>query len=260
MQADRLDLNLVNAAGGPLMVAAQTAQDTPRLTPPHRHARGQAFGATRGLLVVTTDHGRWVVPATHAVWVPPQRWHGVQVHGPYAGWSCYVDEVACADMPTEPFTLRMSGLLREAVLRVAQWDGGSLDLAQTHLAQVVLDEIRSAVAEPLGLPMPQDARLMRLANGLLQRLDDQRTLQAWADEVGVAPRTAARRFVAETGFSFSEWRQRARLLQAIEWLAAGRAVTVVALDLGYDNVSAFIAMFRRALGTTPGRYFDGTDS
>jgi methylphosphotriester-DNA--protein-cysteine methyltransferase len=27
------------------------------------------------------------------------------------------------------------------------------------------------------------------------------------------------------------------------------------LELGYDNVSAFIDMFRRAMGTTPGRYF-----
>jgi AraC-like DNA-binding protein len=29
----------------------------------------------------------------------------------------------------------------------------------------------------------------------------------------------------------------------------------VAFDLGYDNVSAFIALFRRTFGTTPGRYF-----
>jgi len=28
----------------------------------------------------------------------------------------------------------------------------------------------------------------------------------------------------------------------------------VALELGYDNVSAFIAMFKRELGVTPGRY------
>ncbi|MCY1215799.1 HTH-type transcriptional regulator NimR [compost metagenome] len=50
------------------------------------------------------------------------------------------------------------------------------------------------------------------------------------------------------------WRQRARLMRAQEMLAAGAAVTTVALELGYDNVSAFIAMFKRELGTTPGRY------
>ena len=38
-------------------------------------------------------------------------------------------------------------------------------------------------------------------------------------------------------------------------LAAGQPVTRVALDLGYASPSAFGAMFRRAFGTTPSRYF-----
>ncbi|MGC0175398.1 helix-turn-helix domain-containing protein, partial [Klebsiella pneumoniae] len=53
---------------------------------------------------------------------------------------------------------------------------------------------------------------------------------------------------------FNEWRQRIRLLRALELLAAGKPVTAIALDLGYDNVSAFIGLFRRMFGTTPGRY------
>ncbi|MEE8274655.1 MAG: helix-turn-helix domain-containing protein, partial [Alphaproteobacteria bacterium] len=47
----------------------------------------------------------------------------------------------------------------------------------------------------------------------------------------------------------------ARLLAALTRLATGEPVTTVALDLGYDSPSAFIAMFRKALGETPGRYF-----
>lgn len=68
------------------------------------------------------------------------------------------------------------------------------------------------------------------------------------------PRTLSRRFVSETGFTFTQWRQQARVLRALERLADGVTVTAVALDLGYDNVSAFIDMFRRTLGTTPGQY------
>ena len=37
-------------------------------------------------------------------------------------------------------------------------------------------------------------------------------------------------------------------------LAAGAAVTTVALDLGYENASGFITMFRKAMGQPPGRY------
>jgi len=40
----------------------------------------------------------------------------------------------------------------------------------------------------------------------------------------------------------------------MELLAAGHSVTSVALQVGYDGTSAFIAMFRRATGRTPGRY------
>jgi AraC-like DNA-binding protein len=45
------------------------------------------------------------------------------------------------------------------------------------------------------------------------------------------------------------------LLQALRLLAAGRPVTSVALDVGYESASAFIAMFKRTLGVTPHRYF-----
>ena len=45
-----------------------------------------------------------------------------------------------------------------------------------------------------------------------------------------------------------------RLLAAVEWLASGRPVTQVALDLGYESPSAFIAMFKRHMGDTPGQF------
>ncbi|WP_229491498.1 helix-turn-helix domain-containing protein [Massilia sp. HP4] len=58
----------------------------------------------------------------------------------------------------------------------------------------------------------------------------------------------------ETGFTFTAWRQRARLMRAPEMLDAGEAVGTVALDLGYSTASAFIAVFREAFGCTPSVY------
>jgi AraC-like DNA-binding protein len=54
--------------------------------------------------------------------------------------------------------------------------------------------------------------------------------------------------------TFGAWRERLRLTQAVARLAEGEAVTSVAYDLGYQSPSAFIAMFKRTLGDTPGRY------
>jgi AraC-like DNA-binding protein len=79
-------------------------------------------------------------------------------------------------------------------------------------------------------------------------------MEEWARWAGISPRTLARRFAGETGFSFTAWRQRMRLLRALELLAIGKPVSTVAIDLGYQNVSAFIALFKRTLGMTPGQY------
>jgi AraC-like DNA-binding protein len=45
-------------------------------------------------------------------------------------------------------------------------------------------------------------------------------------------------------------------LRAIELLAAGRAVSTVALDLGYQNVSAFISLFKKTFAMTPAQYIN----
>jgi AraC-like DNA-binding protein len=68
-------------------------------------------------------------------------------------------------------------------------------------------------------------------------------------------RTLERLFQTETGMTFGKWRQQLRLLHALRLLAADRAVTAVALEVGYDSPSAFIAAFKSLFGTTPARYF-----
>jgi AraC-like DNA-binding protein len=45
------------------------------------------------------------------------------------------------------------------------------------------------------------------------------TIDQWADRIGMARRTLTRRFTAETGLSFAQWRQQARLLKAVELLS-----------------------------------------
>jgi AraC-like DNA-binding protein len=249
--------SLLDAADGPALLATTLQGADPRVTAMHAHARGQLFGAVRGLLSVGTRRGQWVVPAIHVVWIPPRQPHALRSHGPFAGWSVYLAEPFCAGLPEAPCTMRGSGLLREAVLRAAGWpDAARLDDLQQRLATVIHDEIRTLPREAFGLPLPQDRRLLRIARAIGDRPDDTRSLDDWAAWAGIAPRTLTRRFVAETGFHFSAWRQRARLMRALELLAAGMPVTAVALELGYGNLSAFIAMFRREFGTTPGRYFN----
>ncbi len=226
-----------------------------RITERHSHAQGQLLGASRGLLSVGTEAGLSVVPATHAVWVPPHHPHSLRSHGAFEGWSVYVAEAACAGLPGEPRTVRMSELMRAAVKRAAGWPAGEgLTAAGHRLAAVMLDEIAQLEPESFSLPLPQEARLLRLAEALAADPASEAGLEEWAAFAGLSPRTVSRHFVSETGFSFTAWRQRLRLIRSLEMLAEGLPVTTVAIDLGYSSVSAFIALFRRSFGQTPAAY------
>jgi AraC-like DNA-binding protein len=55
--------------------------------------------------------------------------------------------------------------------------------------------------------------------------------------------------------SFRQWRQQMRILESLRRLGREEEVSTVALELGYNSPSAFIAMFKKALGKTPGQYF-----
>lgn len=103
--------------------------------------------------------------------------------------------------------------------------------------------------------MLHDRRLKRLESALQRNPADALSATGWASRAGMSPRTFSRLFQRDTGMPFRQWRQQLRLLAALRRLAAEQRVNQVALELGYESTSAFVAMFRRALGTTPGRYF-----
>lgn len=239
----------------PVIVAINETRRGPRDLGMHSHARGQLSALRRGLLTFGTQTGAWVVPPDYAIWIPPHRPHFGYSHGPFEGWVCYIAEAACASLPGDPCTIGITGLLREAVIRAAEWTDEPLDERQSRLARVILDELRAAPTEPFGLPMPRDPRLLRIARALLENPGDRRGMAEWASWAAVSERTLSRRFAIETGFSYTAWRQRARLMRALELLADKVPVTTIAFDLGYDSVSAFVALFRRTLGVTPTAYF-----
>jgi hypothetical protein len=72
---------------------------------------------------------------------------------------------------------------------------------------------------------------------------------------GSSRRSLHRGFSAATGMSPARWVQQARLIHAVTPLVRNTPVTTVATGLGCATPSAFTAMFRRTLGTTPTAYF-----
>lgn len=241
-----------NESNGALVYAVIASGEV-RQTPEHSHERGQIVAATSGVLVIATGHQHLIVPAGYAIWLPPHHVHAMRSSHVFTGWSAYV--ASCDDLPVQAQILQVSGLLREAVLRAASWpEPDHLHPAQERVLAVIVDEIAGLPRQEFILSMPADRRLLKIATALLETPGDTRSMQDWASWAGIAPRTLTRHFAQETGMNFSDWRQRARLMHALELLAGGTPVTNIALELGYDSLSAFIAMFKRHFGMPPSQF------
>ncbi|SQC94136.1 Methylphosphotriester-DNA--protein-cysteine S-methyltransferase [Cedecea neteri] len=93
-----------------------------------------------------------------------------------------------------------------------------------------------------------------MTDSMAKNLKQKKTLAQWADDMAMSERNLARLVVKETGLSFLRWRQQMQLIVALRYLISGMTVQNVAELLGYDSTTAFITMFKKALGTTPGRY------
>lgn len=100
--------------------------------------------------------------------------------------------------------------------------------------------------------MPKDSRLLRLVNSIVA--NPSRQFPADASRAGVSKRTLRRLFENDIGMSFARWRQQLHVCLAINQLEKGRPVKAITFDLGYGSPSAFIAMFRKNTGFTPGRF------
>ena len=226
----------------------------------HRHDWHQLVYATAGVMTVATGEGSWVVPSHRAVWIPAALEHEVTMGAPVAMRTLYLR----TDLPRLPRrcgVIPVPPLLRELVLEIIRRGMLYRNIAEhRRLIGVLTDQLVQTREAPLLVPVPNATVARRAAERALADLSANLSLETLARQSGASVRTIERRFVDETGMTFRRWLQRARALRALERLAAGDSVTEAGLAVGYDSTSAFIAMFRRVLGTTPGRYFKSDGS
>lgn len=122
-----------------------------------------------------------------------------------------------------------------------------------HLLAVLLDQLPRQGELPLFVPSLKSPLAIRVAATLASAPDDTPRIRDLATELGVSDRTLERTFSADAGMPLGEWRQRSRMCRAIALLAAGGDVQDVALEVGYATPSAFVAVFKKYVGTTPGK-------
>lgn len=223
---------------------------------PHWHERAQLLCCSHGVMRVTTPRRLWIVPPTRALWIPAQVVHEIRMTSAVDMRSLYIDAALVQAMPADCAVLEVTPLMRELVVRIttplAHGDPPHVANADHELLSALLvAELGRLEARAFDLPLPRSADLRALCESLLQDLSLADAPRQAAGRLGVSARTLYRRFLDETGLSYTRWAQQARLLEAVRRLAEGVPVTTVALDLGYQSPSAFSAMFHRQLGSAP---------
>jgi AraC-like DNA-binding protein len=256
MLHDAIHALLERADGPPLVAYEARGHVPPTEIDWHSHVRGQFFYVEEGFVTNRTEHGSYLLPPHRAGWMPPGTLHTVSMTGPTHAWGVFIAPCAAAGLPDRPCVIGVNDLIRSIIKRAASWpvDVTEADPARERLFAVLLDELHRAPVEALHLPMPIDRRLRRVAVAMFEHPEDTRGIEDWASWAGMSTRTLTRLFRQETQCSVAQWRQQARLTRALERLATGEPVSVVSDALGYATPSAFVAMFRKAFGDSPGRY------
>lgn len=221
----------------------------------HRHAWGEFVYAFSGVMEVKIAQQHFLAPPQYGIWLPPDVEHiGLNRLQAHYG-SLYIARDGCGVFPRTACALTVSPLVRALLdhlrLQAPESDPGARGL---RLMQVLVDQLAQAGCANSYLPHSDDALLAPVLQALQADAADNRNLAELAGAFHTTERTLGRRCQRELGMSLSEWRQRLRVVQALPRLEAGHKVEAIALDLGYGSASAFIAMFRRLMDTTPDEY------
>ncbi len=222
--------------------------------PLHMHRRGQLLHAVAGIMRVETAEAAWIVPPARALWLPSQWPHSVTMRSHVEMRTVYIDAAACAALPKQPVLVEISGLLRELILALLEEPADYAESGRGGIvARLMLTELARLQERQLDVPMPRDARALRVARALLDNSSIDHGLDRWADQAGASRRTLARIFRSETGLGFAEWRARLRAIDGLARLSGGASVAETAASVGYASPSAFSAMVHRTFGSPPRR-------
>lgn len=222
----------------------------------HTHRQAQLAIVLRGAMTCEVPGALWAAPLQGGLWIPSGMPHSNRVTPNGRVCFLFVQAARLPAMPRQCCQIAVSPLLRELVLYLAGLPKGRQRGAEAErLRAVLLDQLGRAPTETLHLPISDEPRLRRLIDAMIDNPSNRQTAAQWAATLAMSERTLTRLVLAETGMPFGRWRQQLHLIVALQRLSMGVSVQQVSGELGYETVSAFILMFRKALGQPPRRFF-----
>lgn len=220
--------------------------------PEHAHGADQVIYATHGVMEVSAGRSFWLIPPQFAIWIPARTMHSLRMPAAVSMRTLYLRRGLGQRLPSDCTVLHVTPLLRELIVEAVRI-GHLRARNRLHCAlrDLILCQLHAASPVPTFLTLPTDPRALAITQMLIATQAHNPSLASLCARAGASPRTIQRVFRREVGADFATWRRQARLMKAVELLAAGNSVKQVAFDVGYRQPSAFVEMFRQTLGATP---------
>lgn len=223
------------------------------LAPPQPAGWAHLVTLRSGVATVRSRRTRLLLEPDVAAWIPAGNAYALDFAARSELRVLYL--TAAPERPLGP--VRTTPLLHGLIDRAAS--AGFLDPAEPRhrrLLAVLADEIAALapIADRRALTSPRATALQAAVARGLAASDEFPRMAALAAVAGMSLRTFERAFARETGLAPATWFRRARLVSAAIDVRAGASVTEAAMAAGYASVSAFIAAYRAAFGSTPGGY------
>jgi hypothetical protein len=120
----------------------------------------QLIYAVRGVMVIQTASGQWVVPPTRALWMPASVTHWIRMVGHVRMRTVYVQPRSASGLPAACAVVAVSPLLSALILETVNVRlPYTQDSRDGRVMGLLIDEIVQMPALPLNLPYPSDPRL-----------------------------------------------------------------------------------------------------
>ncbi|MBB5144390.1 AraC family transcriptional regulator [Desulfovibrio intestinalis] len=219
--------------------------------PSHTHSWGEFVYAYNGVVQIMVGDDRYLVPPQYGVWIPPFKRHVGLNRKEVLQTSLYVSNELCGCLPDKSQALLVSPFIR-SILEHAKDSFERFDSdSHQRLLRVLLDKLAETPRTGTFLPASEDPALRRLLQYLEENPEDKKSVADLARESGITERTLARKCRKDLGISLTEWRNRMRVVKALALLEHGKTVEEITRQFGYSSASAFIAMFKKIMGTSP---------
>jgi len=217
---------------------------------PHRHAAGQLLYTEYGTSLLEVN-GRMVrMGPERAAWIPPNAPHALLMERPFRYHSVYVDPAFYTNDRFSVVVIRP--LLKALILDMCSWTHAPGEHEQRcRKALVIVDELARAPLLAPGLPVPTDARIVSICRALEADPGNRLSLREWASETGTSGKTIERLFLKQTGMSFYQWRNFARMARARDLHAQGMRGLDIAVVLGYCTEGGYAQAFKKFYGFPP---------